>query len=67
MKKCPICGGTKFHCTAHVTQDWEIDGIGAFLKCLNDCIEVTHFPTDEDIWNCQNCGYSDEGKKFNVQ
>lgn len=47
--RCPICGGTVFCATAHVTQDWELDETGTFQKCLNDCVEVTHFPDKDDI------------------
>lgn len=65
--RCPKCGGTVFCSTAHVTQDWELDETGAFQRCLNDCIEVTHFPNAEDIWDCKQCGYSDSGQKFIVQ
>lgn len=67
MKKCPICGGTTFRATAHVTQDWEVDENGNFQDCIDDCLEVTHFPDDDDIWDCANCGYSAAGAKFNVQ
>ncbi len=65
--RCPKCGGTVFCSTAHVTQDWELDEAGAFQRCLNDCLEVTHFPSTEDIWDCKQCGYSDSGQKFIVQ
>lgn len=59
---CPICGGTVFCATAHVTQDWELDETGTFQKCLNDCVEVTHFPDTEDIWDCKNVGIAAQGK-----
>lgn len=61
---CPKCGGKKFIVTAHVTQDWEVDYNGMFVQCLNDCVEVTHEPDMEDIWECKTCGYSDDGKNF---
>lgn len=50
--------------TAHVTQDWELDDSGTFVRCLNDCVEVTHEPDREDVWDCKTCGYSDAGEKF---
>ena len=62
--RCPICGGTVFCATAHVTQDWELDETGTFQKCLNDCVEVTHFPDKDDIWDCKKCGYSSAGQDF---
>lgn len=62
--RCPRCGGKTFCATAHVTQDWELDDSGTFVRCLNDCIEVTHEPDREDVWDCETCGYSDAGEKF---
>ena len=62
--RCPRCGGKTFCATAHVTQDWELDDSGTFVRCLNDCIEVTHEPDREDVWDCKTCGYSDAGDKF---
>ena len=62
--RCPRCGGKTFYATAHVTQDWELDDSGTFVRCLNDCIEVTHGPDREDVWDCKTCGYSDAGEKF---
>ena len=62
--RCPKCGGKTFAATAHVTQDWELDEKGAFAKCLNDCLEVTHWPDQDDIWDCQTCGYSAAGREF---
>lgn len=32
IHKCPICGGTTFHVTAHVTQTWEVDSEGDFME-----------------------------------
>ena len=62
--RCPKCGAESFEATAHVTQDWRIDGNGAFLQSLNDCVDVTHYPDESDIWDCANCGYSASGSKF---
>lgn len=45
-----------FIATAHVTQDWEVDDTGAFLNCINDCDEVTHNPSSDDIFVCSICG-----------
>ena len=67
MKQCPRCGSKCFCVTAHVTQDWVVDENGAFLRSNNDCVEVTHFPDDEDVWDCESCGYSAAGKEFNVR
>lgn len=61
---CPRCGGTHFEVTAHVTQDWIVDSNGEFEKCTQECVEVTHRPNDEDIWNCVHCGYNAAGSEF---
>ena len=66
-KICPKCGGRKFLVTAHVTQDWIVDEDGDFLKCVNECVEVTHRPDDDDIWQCDTCGYDAAGSEFNVK
>ena len=66
-KQCPKCGYSVFGVTAHVTQDWLVDGDGDFLKSTNECVEVTHQPDDEDIWTCANCGYEAAGKEFNIK
>lgn len=61
---CPKCGAKSFCATAHVTQDWVVDEKGNFIKSHNDCLEVTHFPDENDIFDCNNCGYSAEGREF---
>lgn len=67
MKRCPKCWGRRFCVTAHVTQDWIVDGHGSFIKSNSDCVEVTHFPDDDDIWSCILCGFSDAGSVFNTK
>lgn len=62
--RCPKCGAQKFSATAHVTQDWELDGDGDFAEELNGCVETTHRPDEEDIWDCMCCGFSAPGKEF---
>ena len=64
MKKCPNCGSEEFLVTAHVTQDWLVDKHGEFMQVENECVEVTHQPKDDDIWQCADCGYNAEGEKF---
>lgn len=66
MKKCPKCGALSFYTSAHVVQDWLVDSDGNFMRCMDDCIEVTHFPDDDDLWECANCSYCESGDKFNV-
>lgn len=60
-KVCPVCGGTEFLVTAHVTQGWKVDGNGNFIECTNECDEVTHTPDDEDMWQCAKCGHCASG------
>ena len=64
--RCPVCGAECFEVTAHVTQDWKIDCSGTFLEALDECVEVTHYPEETDIWNCANCAFSAVGKSFLV-
>jgi len=65
MKQCPKCGAKSFCVTAHVVQEWVVDEYGDFISSNDDCVEVTHFPDDNDIWDCNNCGYSACGREFN--
>ena len=67
MKRCPKCGAETFYVTAHVTQDWKVNKFGDFVEIVDDCIEVTHFSDDVDIWSCANCLYEDRGSAFNVK
>ena len=64
--RCPKCGGKRFNATAHVTQDWELNEFGTFEKSLNDCVEVTHEPDQDDILDCPKCGFSGNGRAFIV-
>ena len=66
MKMCPVCGGKRFVVTAHVTQDWVVDGNENYLKTIEDCVDITHRPDNEDIWECYECGYSASGSEFEV-
>ena len=65
-KRCPKCGCESFYVTAHVTQDWKVDCWDDFMECMDDCVEVIHFPDDDDLWECVNCSYNDVGTKFNI-
>ena len=67
MKKCPKCGCETFYATAHVTQDWKMNKYRDYTETEDDCIEVTHYPDDTDIWTCANCYYEDRGRAFNIK
>lgn len=62
--RCPECGGMNFYVTCHVTQEWVVDEKGDFLECNDDCMEVMHYPDENDIFDCKDCGYSAEGREF---
>ena len=66
MKRCPKCGHGEFYVTVHVTQAWIVDGDEQYLKTVEDFIETTHFPDNEDLWECAKCGYEDDGSKFEL-
>lgn len=67
MKKCPKCGCETFYVFAHVVQDWKVDKYETYLETMDDCIEVSHYPDNMDIWECAQCSYSDRGYVFNVK
>ena len=67
MKRCPQCGFDRFVVTAHITQDWIVDGDEDFVDCIEECVEITHKPDDMDIWQCVACGYNDRGSAFNMK
>lgn len=56
---CRHCGNDTFIMTAHVTQDWIVNNRGEFCECLKECVEITHKPNDDDVWECQCCGADD--------
>tara|TARA_R110001583_G_scaffold88352_6_gene229274 strand:- start:341 stop:550 length:210 start_codon:yes stop_codon:yes gene_type:complete len=47
----------RFIATAHVTEDWVVDGGGNYIEHAieTDC-QVLHAPDEEDIWTCAICG-----------
>ena len=66
MKKCPKCGAGEFRITVHVTQDWLVDSDGDYLETLEPFVETVYEPNDDDIWECNKCGYDAAGREFNV-
>ena len=67
MKRCPKCGNETFYVAAHVVQDWKVGKDGEFMELIEDCIIVTHYPNDEDLWTCANCYHEDRGAAFEVK
>lgn len=59
---CPVCGNDEFYTNAHVVQGWRVDCDGEFIEETESCVEVTHEPDDDDIWQCTKCGWGGPGK-----
>ena len=53
---CPNNCGDEFITTAHVVQDWKVDGLGNFIEAVNPAVETTHKPDVDNIWTCATCG-----------
>lgn len=66
MKKCPKCGCGEFIVTQHVTQTVVVDGNGNFIKQVSSCDDITHKADDDDLWQCNHCGYDAPGSEFNI-
>ena len=67
MKKCPKCGCEKFYVTAHVVDEWIVDANGHYIETTAQSTEVIHYPDNEDIWVCTECGYDDAGSEFEME
>ena len=50
----------RFSVTAHVAQDWEVDESGTFVAELDSMLEVTHYPDQDDLFECLECGTTAE-------
>ena len=53
---CPNNCGDKFYTVAHITQEWEVDGLGNFIEVSIHCLETTHGPNNDNVWVCTKCG-----------
>ena len=67
MKKCPKCGCEFFYVTAHIVEGWKVDKDGEYLKTTEQCVEVAHYPDNEDLWTCVECGYEEAGIVFEIE
>lgn len=45
-----------FSVTAHITQEWQVNKNGEYVKVLQDCAEITHRPDRNDLFICMTCG-----------
>jgi hypothetical protein len=50
----------EFYTTAHVTEEWVVDGGGDFSHVTEGEAEVVHRPDSQDLFTCCVCG--EEGK-----
>lgn len=53
---CPKCGGKIFITGAYVGQDWKVDEDGNCIEVTAECTQVLHYPNDDNVWECENCG-----------
>lgn len=53
---CPNGCNANFTTTAHIMQEWEVDGEGNFQKVTEECLMTTHGPDINNIWTCVKCG-----------
>lgn len=53
---CPNnCPNPRFHTTAHVQEQWEVDETGEYIKTIG-CLDITHEPNPDNRWTCAHCG-----------
>ena len=45
----------RFMTVAHISQDWEVDAEGEFIKVIGDG-EIVASPRSDNIWTCSICG-----------
>ncbi len=53
---CPKCASKRFITTAAVSQDWEVDEKGNFIRCIDECTQTINGPDADNIWTCAKCG-----------
>lgn len=55
-----ICPNNKNHkrfiTVAHVSQDWEVDEQGNWVKTIDESVETTAKPHPDNDWTCSECG-----------
>lgn len=45
----------RFITVAHVSQDWEVDEQGNWIKTVDSSVETTASPHPDNIWTCAIC------------
>ncbi len=53
--------------TIHATQTIMVDEDEQYISTISECDDILHAPDDNDIWECDNCGYNAAGSKFNIK
>jgi hypothetical protein len=46
----------RFSVCAHIIQKWEVDGDSDYIDTLEDCVEVSHYPSRDNSFTCLACG-----------
>ena len=36
-------------------QEWLVDETGDFVDVVTECLDVSHRPSGENLWTCQDC------------
>ncbi len=44
-----------------------VDEDEQYISTISECDDILHAPDDNDIWECDNCGYNAAGSKFNIK
>lgn len=67
MKKCPNCGCREFQ--VHQIEDHVIviNSDGEFVDERSEYTKTVHSPTDDDMWECDDCGFTAQGSVFEAK
>jgi len=52
---CPNRCGDEFYTSAHVVEEWKVNGLGVWIE-TSSTLETTHDPEDDNVWSCAKCG-----------
>ncbi len=67
IHECLHCGCHSFLVSVPVIQEWEVDAVGDYIHCLDKDVRPLNPPSDEDIWECPECGKKCKGKDLLVE
>ena len=58
---CPVSPEhNRFLTTAHVMQEWVVDESGYFVDVSVECLEFSHGPDSDNVWQCYDCEHEGE-------